>query len=424
MIALKKTLMVLLFFCFVGALAFPFLYGVYHTPFYPDENLWLLESKYYKSLVIDEQPYSDFAGDPNDDKWILMSLWDQPCAAKRIFIAVSDVFHKDMRSIELTRWDFAKSDEYNSGLNTVPPKGVLRFYRYISGVFGILSCILVFLIGMKASNVYGGAFAAIFMAYNPLMVTSCSRAMAEGVLIFFITLCVYLAGVFLKYLSDKRYAMVLILSGIIGIASGLAVGTKFNGAIGFAVFAGLCACLLAVRFGGTLKDRPARTVILSVFLAAVIALSVFILIDPFLRLAPAQNTIRMFNHRIATARWQGVAFNSQLGSIPERFVYIWRTLFKSGVHIPALFILVITGLSLMIKDEFRQIIKNRRPSFRLAVLVWSFITFAALLCTLTLNWARYLVPLIPEIALLSGYSAAWIFRQAAGIVGPNLSGRR
>jgi hypothetical protein len=109
-----------------------------------------------------------------------------------------------------------------------------------------------------------------------------------------------------------------------------------------------------------------------------------------------------------TAKFQGINFNAQLNNFPERIAYIWKTLFSGKFHIPVFFILVLAGLWFMVRDELRCIAKNGHPSSRSLVLAWALFTFMALLCTLSLSWDRYLVPLIPPVSLLSGYLVAGI----------------
>jgi 4-amino-4-deoxy-L-arabinose transferase-like glycosyltransferase len=56
--------------------------------------------------------------------------------------------------------------------------------RYIVACFGILSCLLVFIIGRSVSNIYTAVTAALLMAYNSLMIECSSRVWVDSILLF------------------------------------------------------------------------------------------------------------------------------------------------------------------------------------------------------------------------------------------------
>ena len=428
---MKKVLIALCSFLFVCIIVFPFIHNVPLTPFHPDENYWILESKYYKLLIFDKQPLWKFSRDPNSDRWILMTLCDQPCVAKIIFITVSNIFCYDMGMINLSRWYFTRDVQYNMSRNTVPHKNVLHFYRYIVSSFAILGCIIVFFIGMKVSHVCTGILAAVSMAYSPLMILCSTRAMADGILIFFLVLSVYAMIIFLTYLLKDRYDTALLSSFMVGIAGGLATGTKLNGGISIITFMALCSVLFVIGLGRVLKnkgymfknifrDRSMRIIVLAMFLAAITAFSVFILVDPFLHDMPIQKSMIMIDSRIEAIQYQRATFGATLNNFMERIVYVWKIFFsesgtyapfKNRFHIPTFFILFLAGISLMVNDEFRYMAKNGRCSFRLLILIWFFTTLAVLLCALSIGWDRYVLPLLPPLSLLFGYSIEGLLRR-------------
>jgi len=408
---LGKPAPALLVLATIAIIAFHFIHSAGLTKFHADENIWIIESKYYKLLVIDGRSLSDFMQDPNGYDWVRSTLFDTACVVKRIFIMVSELFHRDMGSIDLPRWDFGRDERYNLDRGSVPSKDTLDFYRYISSSFAIAGCIILMAIGAQTSNIYGGMAAALFMAFHPLMVTSTTRAMAEGVLIFFITLCVYTMLMFVKYLAANHHGQAMVSAIATGIAAGLATGAKLNGGVVLAVFLVLCVVLFALRFRALFrvekraqmtmaKDRHLRVIVVSAVLAATIAISVFISIDPVLRIAPIRNSMLMLNHRIKTVKLQGPAFHSQLSGFQDRAAFIRKTV---ASDYPVLLFLYAGGAMLMLYRETRRIIRSGQSSFRLLVLLWFFVTFAALMCTLLLSWDRYVLPLVPSLSLMAGY---------------------
>lgn len=415
---------VFLFFVLLSIVIFPLFYNVKITEFHPDETIWLLQSKYFKLLMLDGQPWQVLADDPNGISWILSTICDQPCVGKRIFIAASVFLGYKIEDLDLVRWDFTRDRQYNLLLNTVPPKNLLFFYRYIAASFSILSCLLVFLIGVRISNNYTGVLAAIVMAYNPLIIVCSTRAMLDGFLIFFICLSVYMMVLFLASLSNDRFIQSIFISALAGITSSLATGTKPIGGITYILFVTLCLFTLFIRlfsklkvgalsFANIFKDRYIRVIILSIFIFAIAASTVLIIVDPYIRNNPIQNIRHMLVHRIEVVQLQREMFNAGLYNVKDRITYIWKTLFfpgggftllKNRYNIPVYFILFLIGTFLMLKDEIIHIFSNRSCSLRIIVLLWSFITLGVLLHLLLLGWDRYLLPLLPPISLLLGYS--------------------
>lgn len=421
-----------LFFFLLSIVMFPLFYNVKITEFHPDETIILLQSKYFKLLMLDGKPWQTFANDPNNARWVLTTLIDHPCVGKRIFIAASNLLGYKIEDLNLIRWNFLKDKEYNLLRNTVPPKNLLYYYRYVSASFSILSCLLIFLIGRKIASNYTGTVAAIAMAYHPLMISSSTRAMLDGFLIFFICLFVYMIVLFLASLSKTRFIQSILISALAGIIASLAVETKFNGGLTYIFFVVLCLFTLSLRFLSKLKakdysfasifkDRYTGVIIFSVFIFTMAAFATLIVVDPYISHDPIQNIRHMLAHRLEVVELQRGAFNAGLYSVKERIMFIWKTLFSpggkltlldNGYNIPIYLILILAGAFLMLKDEIIHIVNNGFCSQRIIVLLWFFITLVVLLHLLLLGWDRYLLPLLPSMSLLLGYSVGNLYSVA------------
>ena len=189
------------------------------TTFHGDESGWISSGFYYTNLLLKHDFILDhwrcdkcanFGGAKNlhVGQWLmgipLVELYQG--SGKNFFCFYS--------------WNKALSDNKKEG--RVPPDDLLFSARRVSAFFGILCCLIVFLIGYHAGNIWVGMASAIFVTTNPLFVRCATLADTDIYYLFFL-LCSSLAILFWVKFFRKRF---LILAGIF---CGLATSVKIIG---------------------------------------------------------------------------------------------------------------------------------------------------------------------------------------------------
>ena len=428
---MKKVLYFLLFLILLCFLAFPLYSNIQSTKFHTDETYWLLASKQFKLFLYDESSIWT-VGDAGDVGWNMMLLYDHPPVAKLLFIKTAEFLGEKIEDIDLEFWDFSKDEQYNLQRKVIPSIEILLPYRYAAAFFGLMTCLLVFMIGTKISNTYTGIIAATIMAYNPLMIRCSTRVMADTFLLFFICATAYTMIMYYESLRNRRYIKSLLISVIIGIVAAIATGTKLNGIVAYMLFTTFCLLCFIVRFlvnlhinsfsiSKILTDKYIRTIVCSAFIFAILAALVFVIINPFLWFNPIQNLKFMLAYRLKTTQGQAIAFNAGLYSIVDRLIYIWgvalspqgsASLLHNRFNLPLYFILFLFGLFQMVKDEIIYIFNSRLFSSRTIILLWFLVTLGFLSGFLLLSWDRHLLPFLPPVALLIGYSLGNLYQNS------------
>ncbi len=107
-------------------------------------------------------------------------------------------------------------------------KILILLSRSVSALFGILCCLLVFMIGCMCGNVLLGAIAAVLLLTNPLFVTCATRAVTDVYYLFFL---LYSCFIVTKFLKQRRQNSILSarLSILWGVCSALAASVKVTG---------------------------------------------------------------------------------------------------------------------------------------------------------------------------------------------------
>jgi hypothetical protein len=122
-------------------------------------------------------------------------------------------------------WDFHYGNETNITWNTVkgnmPDPADIAAARRTNALIGALSCVAVFLIAAKLTNLIGGLIAGIFLAFHPLQIYLASIGVSDAVFTFFYALSV-VAAIALATSPSWRRAVVL------GVVLGCGAATKLS----------------------------------------------------------------------------------------------------------------------------------------------------------------------------------------------------
>ena len=208
------------------------------TEFLSDESGWISSGRYYTNLVLE--------GDLSREKWRCGEcggFGDLNMQVGKWLVGVPLTLDRQSREEAFFRfYDTTASYEENVARGLVPPHHTLMVARRACAVFGVLCCLLVFIIGWYAGHVFVGTIAAGLVMLDPLFIQQATRAMTDIHYNFFL-LCFCLALVLLSATSSPKRA--LLLAGLCGIFTGLACTIKITGLViggaSFLLTLGQCA---------------------------------------------------------------------------------------------------------------------------------------------------------------------------------------
>jgi len=173
----------------------------------------------------------------------------------------------------------------------------------------VASVALIYLIARQLGGVVAGLTAAILTLVNPLLTTVWTRALAESIVAAFGLLALAIAiWVMPRAANLGRRAW---LPLVIGAALALSAASKLSGGLS-AVGLGLYA-LVQQGFAvwQTRRTRGARAWVD----AAMMAVVLFVAVNPLLYLMPVQRAIALIQHRHDEMEFQRSVFTSQ--SVPD-----------------------------------------------------------------------------------------------------------
>lgn len=172
-----------------------FFSGIPAVPFHPDESTQIFMSSDL-DLIFNDTTELFYKYSASDDEKQSYRLLDAPLTKYTIGLA-RIIFDQDTLNKD---WDWSKS--YNENSEALPDQNLLIISRVAVSIFFPLSIYLFFLISkyLFANNKFLIALSVIVFSCNSLLLLHTRRAMAEGLLIFFLllSLCAFI------YLSPDK----------------------------------------------------------------------------------------------------------------------------------------------------------------------------------------------------------------------------
>lgn len=204
--------------CLVLISAFYFV-GIHLVPFHPDESTQLFMSKDYDLLLTNPFSMSWVSPDPNSLPQHYREL-DAPIT--RYLLG----FGRSLAGIPPlpADWDWSLNWQENTSAGALPSGNLLNIGRFTITLLFPFTLIFIYLAGKKLGSPWIGLFAVLFLALNPLSLLHARRAMAEGALLFTVTLAIWAllsyrskiwlaaVGIALAY-NTKQSAAALLLPG-------------------------------------------------------------------------------------------------------------------------------------------------------------------------------------------------------------------
>ena len=381
------------------AICFPFFRDLASQSFNGDENFWIYDS-YYFSLFIH--------GDWHDPRWQEFHPQSPPVPIGKYIIGLALGLSGRSKGIQgMSRWDWNRPPAWNGRHGAMPPPAALYAARLAMAIFGAATCLLLLGLARALLGARTGIFAALFLAYNPLMLTCCRRAMTDAPLQFFLLAAAALTALFAAVIPRERVGAALSIAALVGVDAGLAAATKLNGALAGLVF--ICFCAAAALS----RPRAAWLLLLSVGICIATSVVIFIGLNPFLWAHPFRDSMFLFHESLAvvySAARQSHSFGvAILNSYPLKASFVFKRVLWIGfgstlghwLGVPVDLALSILGLCSLARREFRYFDQARTFSPRVVLIIWVLIMFASTTAWIPVDWGRYYLPLVPCVALLT-----------------------
>ncbi len=353
------------------------------------------------------------------------------------------------------QWDWGADWNYNQTTGHAPAPELLVVARLPSALLLAGGAALMFALGWALGGRPVAYLASAYYALNPALLLNGRRAMMEGSLVFF-ALAVVVAAIWVLRNKASQWdardradvpagrpdnAFFFLSTLFLGIWAGLALASKHTAI--FTVAAVFAACVvyrsvsyISRRREGAKARSEGLAPILRLCVSAVIALLVFLALNPAWWDDPAARLVQVLERRQAlldgqTATFGGYALPSDtLGgfarqtfvALPQYYeLPVWETYIGDqiaaydasvwhGVAIGGstlggivVFVCTVIGVGTLFRGR-------GSPSTRWIIGVWTLVvTFTTLLLT-PLEWARYYLLMVPVIGLLSAAGVVTLFR--------------
>lgn len=332
-----------------------------------------------------------------------------------------------------TFYDFHSSYATNLAQGRIPPPETLVLARLSTALFGVLCCLLLFLLGYHICNIWAGAIAATLLLINQLFIDAATRAMTDAHYNFFLLLFAFSTLGLIKAAARKQ----IILSSLVcGLCAGLACSIKINAfVIGTALFLSL---LLYRRL---LVGKPrGRDTLLALCLFLLSSLTIIYALNPDFwpaaglirapqipaevsilrhefnagtvdRAMVAEKTPQLYNlshvleFPLLFHRWQTYLRQQEAEETGQwsggRLVSLNANLFFTYASFPFDFVFFLLGLAFCIRAVKRSFTSQTRSPF-IIPLLYFVLNYFFILAFMKLNWERYYLPTVIASRLLAG----------------------
>jgi len=398
--------------------AFFFLRGAVSVPFHPDESTQLymsseLEVMFSNPLSMKYRP--ELGDDPRQNYRLL----DAPLT--RLSIGIARQLAGGLPALPLD-WDWALNWEENLVAGALPSPGLLRVGRYAASCLALLALIFLYQAGKRLGGWWTGLLAAGLLAINALYLLHARRAMAEGPLLFGVTLAMWgflegerrpwLAGLGAALaFSAKQSALVLAPVGLLAVVwlvdAPLADGwrTRAKNLLQYLVVFGLIILALNPWLWGKPEEAfqaalEARNHLLALQVADIARVYPYQVIDTAgERLLSLVNNL--FLNPLAFAEL-GKYLN---GTAASEMVYLnnpLHTLLRGRVGGAVMLFLCLSGMVLALV-RLHRMRANRKRAVILMLLAGG-AQLAGIIAAIPLAWQRYILPLLPFACLWIAYA--------------------
>lgn len=404
--------------------------------YHGDEGRWIAAGDYYFQQFFVERDWSYSTW--SDDRFGPFGTRN-PVVGKYIIGASLYLHGVGGRYTTLPTYDFQHDFAWNITQGNVPPIDELVAARCPIAWMGIFSGVLVFLLARELSSSWLiGLCAAVLFIFDPLVLYSSHRAMVDIPALFFSLIALRMALEMYTNICSGRQRQAMLWSLGLGISCGLSVGTKLNASL-IIVVCGLWGvanliwlyserCVIPTsrhRVVETIKvylnclsralrqdKRPVWHTVTSVALFTLIAMAIFLALNPFLYPHPIQNTWHLIEFGQIVADYE-VPADQRLETWAQR----WSNLFEAGLKRSGVFkrwfewpwidkILVYLGMLMCVRMIAQQGQKSALRRNLAWFMIWFAVEMAGILYWTPFDWWRWYLPLEPCWAILEGNGIA------------------
>jgi 4-amino-4-deoxy-L-arabinose transferase-like glycosyltransferase len=252
-------------------------------------SLALFASGLYAESFVDEYAYISqsyyadlfFRGQVNDWRWLDLPAYDLPPLPKYLIGYSLRLCQQPMPGpVNAHFW-------YGGGYRTFGSPATLTAARVPIILVGALGCVAIFACGALIKDDRMGLIAAVLLMLNPLFRLHAHRAMSDVPCETFMLAAMWLAlWAWRRAWSGQVGLASWLLSVSAGLAAGLALLSKFNGFL---------ALMVIVAWSGAAVPAPGLNlpsklrIAAGAFLTCVVALALFVALNPFLTARPTGN---------------------------------------------------------------------------------------------------------------------------------------
>lgn len=391
------------------------------TRFHGDESGYITVGYYYADLLL----RYDFEW----EKWrcieyYMWGSWLNMNLGKLLIGIPLKMYYKTAdRSFYEFYW-FDHSLQWNEKEGKVPPPDIVLPARHTSAFFGVLCCILLFVISYFCINRWMGALATVLLLANTLFIETATRVMTDVHYNFFL-LCLCLASILLLRFRKKTH--IVLASSLCGCFAGLACSIKVSGIVLGGLF-----FLTVVIYKGIISKLEIREITLYSTVFCFSAMAVIYTLNPYfwpsfkeIRGKATLRELRALSEEVVTAKLQTegirerypqlsdlshvlefpmlfIRWNSYMklqSSIPSaswhgnRFKTLHREIFASYSSFPLEWIFLCIGtVSYCMKIGVS--LKNKKVTLWSIPFLYFLINYLFILTFAKLNWGRYYLPTV------------------------------
>lgn len=258
------------------------------TTFEADESDYVATSRYFGYLFLQR--------DASRKEWD-GNHWTrtQPPMTRYIVGAWLTGHGYDLENMNQPYVSTASSFEVNRMKGRVPTDDVLARARQPMALLGAAAIAILYLLGVALGGPMAGLIAAALALTSPFLRYTLVHAWAEAPLACFLLLAVLVATIGVQRMLDGSESWLTWSVGL-GVALGFASATKLTGLVGILIVLGTTG-LLAIRAWRSSNRPGARRLVVWAGLASAVALSLFVLVNPFLWRGPVVGLISMVEQR-------------------------------------------------------------------------------------------------------------------------------
>ncbi len=306
-------------------------------------------------------------------------------------------------------YQFRQSVAWNVEHGLVPPAGAVGASRLPIAMTGVCSLVLLYMFVTLLAGAEAGLLATWALFSGGLLISTSRHAMLDAPALAFSLACLCGLVVALRAIRAEHWRHAMMLSVIVGLLCGLAVGTKLNALLIIGVVG---ACFAAEWLAAWSNRRRQWWIIGCSVIAGVASIVIFYAINPYLWHHPAGG----LKHLLSLNAVQASIGWDRTTTIPSKLVAVWHSLDQfgpfswTGMNIDH-WLLPVCALGLL-AWLYRHPQQAWDRMYHVPA-IWVAVVYGVTAAWLPHTWDRYFLPLAPINAMIEAMAivgAAFVVR--------------